>query len=341
MNHTRVEAPESFYVGGRHITEPDGSHLLVGQMYVRRLGEGDLLPIVLVPGGAQTGAHWEMTPDGRPGLAPLLAGYGHPTYVVDLPGIGRSRYHLSHHGPLLHYTAELTEYLFTAPAAQAWPGAGLHTQWPGSGRRGEATFEAFYAGQVGRLLDDRAAESSARSALSALLDRIGPCHLLTHSQAGPYGWHVADARPELVRSVVALEPKGPPYFEPRTEPVGEPPRPYGITTTPLTYDPALDGAGGLPFTVGPDQVARQLTPARTLSRLRAVPVLLITAEASYHDTYDHLTVQFLRDAGVTVDHVRLGEHGIHGNGHLLALELNNGDIAELIHRKLAAQQAPR
>jgi pimeloyl-ACP methyl ester carboxylesterase len=44
---------------------------------------------------------------------------------------------------------------------------------------------------------------------AALLDRIGPAIILTHSQSGPFGWLIADARPKLVKAVVAVEPAGP------------------------------------------------------------------------------------------------------------------------------------
>jgi len=72
-----------------------------------------------------------------------------------------------------------------------------------------------------------------------------------------------------------------------------------------------------------------------LPALAQAPELLITGEASYHTTYDHRTAAFLRDAGVVTDHVRLGEHGIHGNGHLLTLENNRADIAALVETWLS------
>lgn len=324
----------SFHVGGRQEAEPGGGNVVVGQMYVHRIGDGDLPPVVLVHGGAQTGTHWELTPDGRPGLAPLLAAYGRPAYVVDLPGVGRSRYHPDHQGPLAHFSAEVTEFAFTAPPAHAWPTAALHTQWPGSGKQGDPVFDAFFAGQVGRLLDETITEPTAGAALAALLDRLGPCHVITHSQSGPYGWHLADARPTLIRSLVALEPKGPPWFE-RLAPVDDqPPRPFGPTAAPLTYDPPLEPDQPLPFTVDADSRITQHSPARALANIRGVPVVIVTAEASYHDEYDHLTAEFLRSAGVAVEHLRLGDHGIHGNGHMMALELNNHAIADLIHSRL-------
>ena len=50
-----------------------------------------------------------------------------------------------------------------------------------------------------------------QNAGTALLDRIGPAILVTHSQAGPFGWLLADARPKLVRGIIAVEPSGPPF----------------------------------------------------------------------------------------------------------------------------------
>ena len=41
---------------------------------------------------------------------------------------------------------------------------------------------------------------------TALLDRIGPAVLMTHSQSGTFGWLLADSRPALVKAVVALAP---------------------------------------------------------------------------------------------------------------------------------------
>ena len=189
-----------------------------------------------------------------------------------------------------------------------------------------------------------ATEQTVRAAGAALTDRIGPCFILTHSQSGPFGWHIADARPDGVRGIVALEPKGPPFYDRLTNPTADAVahRPYGLTATPLTYEPALpDGTTSLPFTSQPaaddDGLVHRADPPRTLPNLADTPILLITAEASYHTTYDHQTVAFLRDAGITVDHYELADHGIHGNGHLLTLERNRNQIASLIERWLTRQ----
>src|SRR5258707_358937 len=41
-----------------------------------------------------------------------------------------------------------------------------------------------------------------------LVDRVCPCVILFHSQAGQFGFKVAQARPEKVRALVAVEPAG-------------------------------------------------------------------------------------------------------------------------------------
>ncbi|PYS26040.1 MAG: hypothetical protein DMG11_21460, partial [Acidobacteria bacterium] len=83
-----------------------------------------------------------------------------------------------------------------------------------------------------------------RDAIVALLDKIGPAILLTHSQSGAFGWPVADARPDLVKAILAVEPNGPPFFNSDNVPAPEwfrdaatPARPWGVTSVPLSYSP--------------------------------------------------------------------------------------------------------
>lgn len=71
----------------------------------------------------------------------------------------------------------------------------------------------------------------------------------------------------------------------------------------------------------------QADPPRRLVNLAGIPILILTAEASYHAAYDHLTSAFLRQAGVAHDFVRLADVGIRGNGHMMMLEKNNLEIA--------------
>ena len=74
-------------------------------------------------------------------------------------------------------------------------------------------FDAFYATQVEYIVDNVTAQTMNRDAGAALLDRIGPAIVVTHSQSGPFGWLIGDARPDKVKAIVALEPSGPPFQE--------------------------------------------------------------------------------------------------------------------------------
>jgi pimeloyl-ACP methyl ester carboxylesterase len=46
------------------------------------------------------------------------------------------------------------------------------------------------------------------AAYTALVDKVCPCVILFHSQAGQFGFKVAQARPEKVKALIAVEPAG-------------------------------------------------------------------------------------------------------------------------------------
>ena len=187
-----------------------------------------------------------------------------------------------------------------------------------------------------------------RDAILSLLEKIGPAIVLTHSQSGAFGWPVADAKPELVKAIVAVEPNGPPFFN--TDNVAAPEwfrdaatsaRPWGITAAPLAYSPSASNPSDLAIvrqekSDAPDLAKcwLQKSPARQLPNLRKVPILIVAAEASYHAPYDHCTFKFLEQAGVHSTWIKLAEIGIHGNGHMMMLEKNNVAIADVMRQWL-------
>ena len=165
---------------------------------------------------------------------------------------------------------------------------------------------------------------------------------MTHSQGGAFGWPVADARPDQVKAILAIEPNGPPgraldfIGAPDWFKEGKLALTYGITSVPLTYAPALADASELKFVKedkpdGPGLATcwKQAEPARQLVNLK-MPIMVLTSEASYHAPYDHCTVKFLQQAGVKPAFIRLADLGIKGNSHVLMLEKNNKEIAAVI-----------
>lgn len=341
-----------FFVAGQYVTATDGQ-IMADQIYVEYQIPRTLThayPIVMIHGGGQTGTNFEGTPDGRPGWRDYFLRQGYSVYVIDQPGRGRSAYHPDQYGPTNRSTTLTIEQRFTAPELfNLWPQAHLHTQWPGSGPNkgqvGDPTFDQFYASQVESIANAAETELLNKAAGAALLDQIGPAIILTHSQSGPFGWQIADARPNLVKGVVAVEPSGPPFYDvsllgaPNYFSDGALSRPWGITATPITYSDGVTDPSQLRFTQqatpdSPDVVRCRLQaqPVHTLPNLQRVPILMITSEASYHASYDSCTSQYLTQAGVQHTYIRLPDAGIHGNGHMMMLEKNNLRIAALIEQ---------
>lgn len=319
-----------------------------GQMYVEVLTPEETThpyPLVLIHGVAQTAINWMTTPDGRQGWAEWFAEHGWQVCMVDQPARGRSAWQPGLDGAVKTVAVPVIEKMFTAPEqSEGWPQAKLHTQWPGGprkGRAGDPVFDQFYASQVASLANPES-EGLMQAAGSALLDRIGPAVLLTHSQAGLFGWLIADARPDLVKGIVALEPAGPPYKDALFQTGAD--RPFGLTSLPLTYDPPVNAASPLEFEQqaaadGPDLAPcwSQKGKPRRLKNLAGIPVLVATAEASYHAAYDHCTAGYLQQAGVDAEFVRLEDKGLRGNGHLLMLETNSLEIAAFVDGWLTAK----
>jgi len=343
MEQSAIVRREFFYVGGSY-AGPPGKEVMHGQMYVEALTPREprrRYPVVMLHGAGQTATNWLGTPDGRPGWAELFAADGYIVYLVDQPARGRSAWQPGIDGELTAFAASFQQWLFTATADEpGWPQARKHTQWPGTGRRGDPVFDAFHATQVPFLADQVETQRLALAAGCALLDRIGPAVVMTHSQSGTFGWLLADARPHLVKAVVALEPAGPP-FENRIVLEGRA-RAWGLADLPLAYDPPAADPSELAIEqqTAPDRPDfvrcwRQKPPARRLTNLAGIPVLLVTGEASYHAGYDHCTVGYLEDAGVAVTFVRLEDRGIRGNGHMLMLEKNSDEVAALVREWLA------
>ena len=330
-----------FYVGGKYVGEP-GKEIMAGQAYVEVLAPKDErrpYPLVLIHGAGQTATNWMGTPDGRKGWAEYFVEQGYVVYMLEQPMRGRSAWHPGD-GATRMFTAKGEQFQFTAIASDGnWPQAKLHTQWPGDGagkgKMGDPVFDAFYATQVETLISNEETQQRNKDAGAALLDRIGPAIVLTHSQSGAFGWLIADARPQRVKAIIAIEPAGPP-FEATIIGTGKQ-RAFGPTDIPITYDPPIKDASELAIEReskpdGPDLFAcwMQKAPARQLVHLKGIPGVIMAAEASYHQVYDHCTAKYLNQAGVKTEYIRLQDKGIRGNGHMVMIEKNNLDIARLV-----------
>jgi pimeloyl-ACP methyl ester carboxylesterase len=330
-----------FYVGGEYSGEP-GKTIMRGQAYVEVIAPKDVrrpYPLVLIHGNAQTPTNWMGTPDGRKGWADFFVEQGYIVYMLEQPMRGRSSLAAAD-GPMQNFTVETEQRLFTDNAGSAnWPQAKKQTQWPGEGpgkgKKGDPVFDAFYATQVAALVSLEETEKANQAAGAALLDKIGPAIVITHSQAGYFSWLIADKRPKLVKGNIAIEPPGPP-IENVLFSTGKG-RAWGLTNIPITYDPPLTDPNDLAVVKeekadGPDLSVcyKQKEPARQLPNLKGTPTLILVSEASYHAVFDHCTAKWLTQAGVKNDFIRLEDKGIRGNGHMVMIEKNSLEIAKLL-----------
>ncbi|MDH2238587.1 alpha/beta fold hydrolase [Pigmentiphaga sp. GD03639] len=235
-----LRAIESFHVGGEVRTlrglptearrlaqgaeprpvDPNGDHV-VGQMYVQayRLARPrHALPVLFWHGGGMTGVNWETTPDGRPGWLWRFLGAGYDVYVSDAVERGRAswaRFPELYAGAPLFRTMDEAWDMFRMGPAHGYrtdPAARLaHAaqQFP------VGAFDQFARQWVPRWAGHEAVTSAA---YRALLDRVGPCIVVGHSQGGGFALLAAQERPESVRAVVALEPSGAPAAPPAAIP---------------------------------------------------------------------------------------------------------------------------
>jgi pimeloyl-ACP methyl ester carboxylesterase len=227
-----LEAMGSFYVGGRtievsnqephsmaisrdthnYVRDPNGTYAIEHAYVAYFVPTGhSTVPLVFVHGGGLTGACWESTPDGRPGWLTAFLRAGWPCYVIDnvergragwcsLPGVWDGE-------PVLRSQQECWT-TFRIGLAEEYsrrrPFAG--SQFPVD------ALEELTRQTVPRWTST---DQLAEHALTAVVDRIGTCVLIGHSQGGGLSARVADTRPDKVVASVVLEPAGLPATPPR------------------------------------------------------------------------------------------------------------------------------
>jgi pimeloyl-ACP methyl ester carboxylesterase len=289
-----------FWLPGEKIADEAGT-LLRGSMWVEWESPVDPIAdaVVFVHGGGGQGADWLVTPDGRPGWAPDFVAAGHPVYVVDRPGHGRSRSHPDLDGPLTgSMPLEAIARLFASSIGQpveADPGLP------------ETILQQLGASTGPRNRD--LAEGNRRDAdrLVDLLELIGPAVIVCHSLGALGSWVAASRRPLLVSALVAVEPPGPAFA-------------------------TIPGVGGLDSglaAIEPTGVETTVDDAWARS-LNAIPIMVVTAPESPFRSGASQLVDYLRTLGLDAHEHDLEQHGLRGNGHGLILEPNSSSTAGVV-----------
>jgi pimeloyl-ACP methyl ester carboxylesterase len=160
-----------------------------------------------------------------------------------------------------------------------------------------------------------------------LLDKIGPAIIMTHSAGGPFGWLVAEIRPNLVKGIVAIEGGGQPFGGGNV---------WGMSSIPVAYDPVVSDASEIKTKrvdsgePGVNAYLLQEEPARKLKNLQNIPIVIVTAEASFASPGNPGGVAYFKQAGCKAEELRLTGLGIHGNGHMMMVEKNNREVLKPI-----------
>ncbi|KAK0744743.1 Alpha/Beta hydrolase protein, partial [Apiosordaria backusii] len=357
---------EIFYVGGEYVDDGTGNETLYGQVYVEHLVPVHKplqpYPIVFIPGSSRTGIDFLRTPSlptldnsTQQSWSSHFLSLSHELYLIDPPFRGRSPWHPPSH---LSSSSPSPAYLTfgAAPLQKAWTTPPASSQWPDpSPGKGSPAFDHVMKSTHPQLADLAEEQTVAQKSLSLLLDKIGkPVVLLAHSMGCKIAWLLADARPELVKAIVAVEPAGPAFQSRGMGGLRKEMTAFGLTEAPLTFYPAVGKMGERlkarlfppPRDLGGNDTSKDKEMfecllqdpegpegVRKLVNLTRVEVLVVTGEGSPHSRYDWGTVEFLRQAGVEkVEHFVLCEEGggRGGNGHMMMMERNRGDIVRLL-----------
>ena len=221
----------SFHVGGREVTisgrpvkevtftpggvpakvDPNGVYQ-VEQMYVQYFlpkNPRGALPLLMWHGGGLTGVTYETTPDGREGWLNYFVKNGWPVYNSDAVERGRSGWamypdifkgdpvFLTKENPFERFRIGQGAGSYNKDVSKMKPMPG--SQFPIEG------YDNFTKQNVPRWTTT---DGPIIAAYTELVDKVCPCVILVHSQAGLFGIRVAEARPDKVKALVLVEPAG-------------------------------------------------------------------------------------------------------------------------------------
>jgi pimeloyl-ACP methyl ester carboxylesterase len=319
-----LKAQGSFFVGGEKVEQTQGElgnlgpggRITINQMYVRYMvpqgGDGNV-PVVMVHGATLTGKSWETTPDGRMGWDEYFVRKGHPVYVPDQVGRGRSGFNQAVFNNVRAGSAP--------PANQpAWLRFSDESVWPNF-RFGLKPGLAFPDSQFPVAAVDELAKQGVPDgnrglptptptikALSDLAIQLNGAVLMGHSQSGSFPLEAALLNPAATKGLVLVEPGSCPasYTDDQIK---------ALATVPIlvVFGDHRDTPTGLPSL--PSWQARFEACQALIGRLGA--------------------------AGGQAQMLNPPDRGIRGNSHLIMQDRNNLQIADLILQWIAERASKR
>jgi pimeloyl-ACP methyl ester carboxylesterase len=220
-----LKAQGSFFVGGETVEQTQrelgdlgpGGHITINQMYVRYMvpqgGDGNV-PVVMVHGATLTGKSWETTPDGRMGWDEYFVRKGHPVYVPDQVGRGRSGFNQAVFNNVRAEAAlanTLPRWLRFSDEG-VWPnfriGAKAGQPYPDTQFPVNALAELSKQGVPDVSFGGVPSPNPTLKALSDLASQVNGAVLMGHSQSGSFPLATALLNPAVARGLVLVEPGG-------------------------------------------------------------------------------------------------------------------------------------
>ena len=310
-----LKAQGSFFVGGEKAEQtrsevgdlaPEG-HIAVNQMYVRYMvpqgGDGNV-PVVMLHGATLTGKSWETTPDGRMGWDEYFVRRGHPVYVPDQVGRGRSGFNQAVFNNVRAGS--------TPPAKQpAWLRFSDESVWANF-RFGLAPGQPFSDSQFPVSAIDELSKQGVPDvtfgggvpnpnptfkALADLAAQVNGAVVMGHSQSGSFPLAAALLNPGAMKGLVLVEP------------------------------------GSCPATYTPEQIA-------TLAK---VPILVVFGDhrdtptglpalPTWQARFEGCQAMIgrIKEAGGQAQMISPAEIGVRGNSHMIMQDKNNLQVADLI-----------
>jgi len=293
---TKIEgAPvEEFDYAGKFVLkiDPNGTHW-TKQMYVQytQLAEPKLpYPVLMWHGGGLTGVTWETTPDGREGWDTLFLRHGFDVYVSDSVERGRASW------------AKFPEVNPCAPVFHTFEARWLNLKMgetypvPYPGQRFPVNYydHLMMQGVPRWVTSDEWTQNAYNAYLEKLRSKVPGVVVMAHSQGCLFAQQAALNFPDFVKALILVEPAG------------------------------------------------FLSAGEDLSRIAHIPQLFVWGDfMSEKYTTVHAWVDAIRkdtpryrkaleDAGISYTWMSLPEMGIVGNSHMLMMDDNNAEIADMI-----------
>jgi pimeloyl-ACP methyl ester carboxylesterase len=216
-----LKAQGSFYVGGESVEQTEGElgsfgpagHITVNQMYVRYMIPQNArpVPVVMIHGMTLTGKTWETTPDGRMGWDEYFVRKGHPVYVPDQVGRGRSGFNQAFFNNVRagRTSFEKLPWIWRISDENTWTNFRFGTK-PGVPYPGAqfpiAAIDEFSKQAVPDLSLSLPTPNPNYRALSGLAAEVKSAVLVSHSQSGAFPLEAALVNPSGIKGMVLVEP---------------------------------------------------------------------------------------------------------------------------------------